>query len=331
MKKLLLADDSATIERMVRLNFEGDNLDIVCARDGNQAILLFERERPDIVLADIYMPGKNGYDVCEFIKQNSGSCRTPVLLLRGSFEPFSEEEFSRVRADGVLTKPLDSNQLVDWVHRLLQQSHSDPAGPEEENLLELSVPGDFRPTTAVLPPTEAPFEELLDGARAEPPGSAFTVPAAPEEESDLLEIEMSILPISTVGTDDMLLEIPAIELRQEDAESTASPDLPVVAEPMLETAEPETAPAIPAEEPVLDLPPSVEKLHEEPAGAPEPSPGPAPTPPGELSEDDVSRIARQVVAHLSDRVLREIAWEIVPELAESIIRQELKKQNKVPL
>jgi CheY-like chemotaxis protein len=70
---------------------------------------------PDLVLADIFMPGKNGYELCEAIKDNSQFRNVPVVLLVGAFEPFDQAEARRVRADAHLTKPFESRTLVETV------------------------------------------------------------------------------------------------------------------------------------------------------------------------------------------------------------------------
>src|SRR6185369_305834 len=84
---------------------------------------------PDLVLADIFMPGKNGYELCESIKQNSQFRNVPVVLLVGAFEPFDQAEARRVRADAHLTKPFESRTLVETVRRLINASAHAAGGP----------------------------------------------------------------------------------------------------------------------------------------------------------------------------------------------------------
>ena len=71
---------------------------------------------PDIVLADVFMPSPNGYEVCKYVKTNEKLKHIPVMLLVGSFEPFDEAEARRVGADDILTKPFQSiRRLIDRV------------------------------------------------------------------------------------------------------------------------------------------------------------------------------------------------------------------------
>ena len=95
-RKLLLADDSVTIQRVVELTFSGEDIDVIAVSDGEQAIARMTAEAPDIVLADIAMPKKNGYEVAAFVKEHPTLSKVPVLLLAGAFEPVDEERARRV-------------------------------------------------------------------------------------------------------------------------------------------------------------------------------------------------------------------------------------------
>lgn len=121
--KLLLADDSITIQKVVSLTFADKGMDVVAFSDGDAAIEHLDEENPDIILADVHMPGINGYQVCELIRSNESTKNTPVVLLVGSFEPFDREEADRVGANTHLTKPFTSiADVVSTVDRLLAES-----------------------------------------------------------------------------------------------------------------------------------------------------------------------------------------------------------------
>ena len=117
---LLLADDSPTIQKVVSLTFE-DELEVVAVSDGAEALRLLEtRTPPDILLADVWMPGPGGYELCEHVKRDARLRHIPVVLLVGTFEPFNEAEARRVGADIVLSKPFQSiRDLVSKVGSLL--------------------------------------------------------------------------------------------------------------------------------------------------------------------------------------------------------------------
>ena len=137
--KLLLADDSTTIQKVVNLTFGDQGMDVFAFSDGDSAIAQFDEIKPDVVLADIHMPGMSGYRLCELVRRNEASRDTPVLLLVGSFEPFDPQEAERVGANGHLTKPFSSiADLISTVENLVKSSPvSDPteaAGPDTTDI-----------------------------------------------------------------------------------------------------------------------------------------------------------------------------------------------------
>ncbi|MEO7658817.1 MAG: response regulator [Pyrinomonadaceae bacterium] len=118
--KLLLADDSVTIRKVIELTFAGEGIDVTAVTDAAAAMSKFVEIQPDIVLVDIDLDGTSGYHICEMIKQDEATKHIPVLLLVGSFEPFDQTEAERVQADGFLTKPFQSiRDLVAQVWQLL--------------------------------------------------------------------------------------------------------------------------------------------------------------------------------------------------------------------
>lgn len=119
-RKLLLADDSVTIQKVVDLTFTDEGLEVVTVSDGQQALEKLDDFTPDVVLADVFMPGLDGYQLCEHIKRTERFSHIPVMLLVGSFEPFDEAEARRVGADDYLTKPFQSiRTLIGKVSNLL--------------------------------------------------------------------------------------------------------------------------------------------------------------------------------------------------------------------
>jgi CheY-like chemotaxis protein len=127
MHKLLLADDSVTIQRVIELTFSGQDVQVVAVNDGEQAIARIPAEQPDIVLADIGMPKKGGYDVAAFVKGRGDLEHIPVLLLAGAFEPVDQARAEQVRCDGVLIKPFEPRQVIERVRELLEGVKGSPA------------------------------------------------------------------------------------------------------------------------------------------------------------------------------------------------------------
>lgn len=124
-RKLLLADDSITIQKVVNLTFADEGIEVISVGDGDSAMEKVRQYAPDLILADVNMPGLSGYQICERIKQSAETQKIPVILLVGSFEPFDEAEAYRVGADDYLTKPFQSiRQLVTKVSDLLESAET---------------------------------------------------------------------------------------------------------------------------------------------------------------------------------------------------------------
>ena len=135
-KKLLVADDSVTIQKVVELAFADEDVVIEAVGRGDEALERARQTKPDVILADVFMPGLNGYAVCESVKTDPELRHIPVVLLVGSFEPLDREEAERVKSDYCLTKPFDTNELVQTVRSLtgqapaerVQAQFAEPAG-----------------------------------------------------------------------------------------------------------------------------------------------------------------------------------------------------------
>ena len=127
-RTILLADDSPTIRRLVTHTFADANFRIVEASNGDAAIKTFEEVQPSIVLADIYMPGKNGYQVCAYIRSHPALSHTPVVLLVGAFDAFDEDAAKESGATANITKPFEPGALIELVMSLLPPETEQP-GP----------------------------------------------------------------------------------------------------------------------------------------------------------------------------------------------------------
>jgi len=120
VKTLLLADDSVTIQRVIELIFSDEkDIEVVTVSDGDQAIERIELTPPDIVLADIGMPGKSGYEVARYMKGSPRLAHVPVLLLTGAFEPVDQVSIEASGCDGVLAKPFEPQEVIARVKEFL--------------------------------------------------------------------------------------------------------------------------------------------------------------------------------------------------------------------
>jgi CheY-like chemotaxis protein len=166
--KILVADDNANIQKMVVLAFEERGIQVVTVGNGEAAVRRIPDLNPDLVLADIFMPVRNGYEVCEFVKKDERFSHVPVILLVGAFDPLDEKEARRVGADGVLKKPfVPPDPLIAMVMSAL-----------EKNPRVAAEMAKAREAKEVLP---EPVPQLEIPARAEPkPLPDFPEPTAEE-------------------------------------------------------------------------------------------------------------------------------------------------------
>jgi CheY-like chemotaxis protein len=161
---LLLADDSVTIQRVIELTFADEAITVVAVSDGDQAIERIEADPPDIVLVDIGMPGRTGYEVAHHIKQSSRLKHIPVLLLTGAFEPVDQAKAAAAGCDGVLAKPFEPQLVIARVKELLLRGGHEVESPEPVS--ESSTP-------APLPESAGSFETWGTPApQVEPQGNS---------------------------------------------------------------------------------------------------------------------------------------------------------------
>src|SRR5205085_10771017 len=191
--KLLLADDSVTIQRVIELTFADEDMQVIAVGNGQDAIDRVQRDHPDIVLADVGMPQRNGYEVAAFIKGQPAFAHIPVVLLTDAFEPVDEERARAAGCDGVLVKPFEPQVVISRVKELLagrKPSGMWSGGPVAQGPVRPApqVTPDVRSNTP--PPSgdslEAYFDHL-DAAFASvgPGGATAAAPpqAAPRRES----------------------------------------------------------------------------------------------------------------------------------------------------
>lgn len=317
-KTILLADDSVTIQKVVELTFMDQDYEVIAVSDGNTALMKLSELQPDILIADVHMPATNGYVVTRQAKQRYPDL--PVLLLVGTFEPFDEQEAQACGAEGYLKKPFDSQDLLREVERCTK---ADAA-------MSADLPPFDEDTQPLEPLDESDLAELRDAG-------------------DLADLEAEPVMASATPTDDAPFELEATEvtLSADDddlfSESFDEPPLEYLddgPEPPVVAAEPEKGGA---EEPQLASSPIVEAQAPPPVVPAPPAEARASGPSSEigsgsdvgpssegngqgaLSDEDVDRIARRVIELLGDSSVREVAWEIVPDLAEVIIKERIRE------
>lgn len=348
-RKLLVADDSLTIQKVVELTFSHADYRLTCVANGRLALERAREDPPDLILADVVMPEKNGYEVCEAIKRNPATAGIPVVLLAGTFEPFDRERAERLGCDAIVSKPFDSRELFRKVEVLLAgRGEGAPAATASPALVETAAEGPAF-TPAPRPPFAGGFAETgfaeedftgsirnLRGAGASEaleslygPEDVETALAAfrevepavalPAGERDTPVVPAGATEEPTAPDDGRTQRIDVSGFRA----SRSTDPIPVRPAPPVESAREigeDTAPnarVVSVVEPMPPLP------------APE---APAPVPVAaarELSDSEIDRLAERlaikVVERLSDRVVREVAWEVVPEMAELVVRERIRE------
>jgi CheY-like chemotaxis protein len=207
-QKLLLADDSITIQKVVELILAEEGIEIMAVNNGEEALDAVPSFQPDIILADIDMPKMNGYQLCERLKKEESTRDIPVILLTAAFEPVDEELAQQVQADDFLVKPFESQDLLSKIRSVLKASPAQEAGVEAEPA------GDFMEAEAMAL-EESPSED----------DDLWAVEEIPET----LEAEEAELWQDDAGPGASLEELMGIE---EDAGMEAEPLEGLEAEPL---------------------------------------------------------------------------------------------------
>lgn len=232
MAKILLADDSTRAQRMGTEILTGEGFEVTTVGNGQAAIKALKDFVPDLIVADIFMPGRNGYELCTFVKSDPKLSNVPVVLIVSPMEPYDPEEGRKARADAVVTKPLESSDLVATVHKLLAAAASAAVpAPKPAEEPEAEEPAYEEPEHEQTPkreeyeiPPEAAgqplsvFEDLLESPVESPPAkpvawktskmAAVSLPqeTAPEEPAE----DASLLSPSAPEVEEPGIELPQL-------------------------------------------------------------------------------------------------------------------------
>ena len=223
-RKLLLADDSMTIQKVVNLTFADEGIEVFTVGNGSLAIEKLSEIEPDLVLADVHMPGLNGYEVCEQIRMNPHFQDVPVMLLVGSFEPFDEHEAQRVGANDFLTKPFQSiRQLIQKVTTLLDDPKS---GIDKVDSVESAVETE-------VSPEKLPRENAQEDFYVEEPASLQSNDHAPHHDFSDAALDDEMIETSSVSSFENGFPASTTSSNQSDAQNSFDEH-----EMTLETSEP---------------------------------------------------------------------------------------------
>lgn len=311
MTTLLLADDSVTIQRVIELTFADEGIRVIAVGDGESAIARIDQDHPDIVLADVGMPGVDGYQVATHVKRSAAAARVPVLLLTGAFEPIDEERARETGCDGVLVKPFEPRQLIKTVRDLLAGARPAELWPADMPRLEPRSPRPVAipPVTAPMVPAISPVVELSED-RAHVLSVPYEAGADPDLAAALARLEfVDVAPAADV-------QVPADNHAPEVFAAPAAPKVPSSLEWDLSAA-----PAAGARPANVVANQSLGNVFSALLAAERKNPAarasiiasPA------LSEAAVEEVVQKVVRRMTDELVR----KIVLETAERLIREEI--------
>jgi CheY-like chemotaxis protein len=122
MSRILLADDSPHAQRMGERILREEGFEVVSLTDGEAAMLRLADVDPDLILADVFLPGKSGLDLCRHVKNDPTRRHIRVVLTAGLLEPFDEDEAARAGCDAILKKPFEASKVMETIHPLVKEA-----------------------------------------------------------------------------------------------------------------------------------------------------------------------------------------------------------------
>jgi CheY-like chemotaxis protein len=322
---LLLADASATIQRIVELTSATENIAVVPFSNGEHAIASLDRNVPDIVLADVGMPGRSGYEISRYIKNSPPLAHVPVLLLTGAFEPVDQTKALEAGCDGILIKPFEPQFVINRVKELLRKPKPGTKEAEVEEYFE-ELDKAFANLTASAPPAVlmeplvestlaagvdlsiAHDEPLYQGSIEPELSAVFPMIAVPESAGhvtpDPLPVAPDPVPLALMGA-----ELPKV------APIAAVPPAPPAATPASAAPRPSLAEAFTALLAAERSGNGTGALR--PALVPSAKPMPV--------DDIVEQVTRRVIEQMTDSVVRETVSNIVSAAAERLVQEEIER------
>jgi CheY-like chemotaxis protein len=168
MSRILLADDSPHAQRMGERILREEGFEVVSLTDGNAAMLRLADVDPDLILADVFLPGKSGFDLCRHVKSDPRFKHVRVVLTAGLLEPFDEEEAKRAGCDAILKKPFEASKVVSTIDPLVKEAQL--------------ARGLFADVIASAPPAPEPPQLAADSPKpADPPAPPVVAPEVDPE------------------------------------------------------------------------------------------------------------------------------------------------------
>lgn len=133
-QKILVIDDDPNVCELIRLYFEKEHFEIVCCDNGLEAASAYIREKPDLIILDLMLPGRDGYDICRAIRRHSD---IPIIMLTARTETLDKVVGLELGADDYMQKPFDTKELLARVKALLRRVHYGQNNGDEKMTVRL--------------------------------------------------------------------------------------------------------------------------------------------------------------------------------------------------
>ena len=403
-RKILVVDDSLTIQKAFAMTFGAEDVSLFAARSAEEGLAMARQARPELVIADAVMPGRSGYELCASIKADPGLRDIPVYMLASRQNPFDESRGRASGADGHFLKPFDSSQLIDQVRDAILRGATAPvaaapavaaapvgatmpmrspmAAPLDDDdygeiTIEAPLPREPAPPAresrqpSVAPPSAAPSHftpppmpmapraapgftppaatgmrpSLIPGVRPGSvgparPGSQMPGPGAVPSARSMGAAPQPAVPAPRAP---FPTSMPARTLVGLPVNATQAPQRPsaspVVARggmpsaPVDEVTPPPVAPAQVPPTPPAPVPAAQPPYPPAMASPVAVAPSVAATVSSSIDQKVAAISARgpeyEAIAKLSREIIEKVVWEVVPELAEAIVREELRKRGRL--
>lgn len=186
-------DDSATMREVIKIAFRHESINVIACHDAASALERFNETAPDAVITDVIMPGKDGYEVCHFIKNDVNLAKIPVILMSGVVDRGVAEKAIAAKADELIRKPFQPQELIARVKNLLSPRASlasaDQETAKKDMIPTASLSGIF---AAPAVTTSLPRPAMPSASLADVPAASFTPPRASGNSAELQKLRFEI-------------------------------------------------------------------------------------------------------------------------------------------
>ncbi|MGB2669183.1 MAG: response regulator [Candidatus Acidiferrum sp.] len=169
-------DDSATMREVIKIAFRRESINVITCADAASALAQFEQNKPDVVITDVIMPDQDGYSVCSQIKQHPDYGNTPVVLMSGVVNKTVADKAVAVKADELIRKPFQPQELIGRVKSLLEPKRAPDAPIAERPAATNALNSLFAPPRPVAPPSSLGDQRTPESIWPRALAEAFTAP-----------------------------------------------------------------------------------------------------------------------------------------------------------